>query len=84
MAIWDDQKKLDKLEEQRNRLRESGKIMTFDCLNTVVKGDRVFCSKGQRLGQAIDGGLDLMTVLRGVCSGSCKNCESYNEEYAVD
>ena len=79
MDIWNDKKILDKLEEQRNKLRESGKTMTFDCMNTVVKGDRVFCSKGKLLGQARDGSLALVSVLRGICSGSCKNCEYYDE-----
>ncbi len=83
MNIWNDEDKLNKLEEQRNSLRESGKIMTFDCLNTRVKDNRVFCTKGKLLGQAKDGSLDLITVLRGVCSGSCKDCEDYNEEYVV-
>ncbi len=67
-------------EKQRNKLQELGKRMTFDCLNTRFKGDRVFCSKGKLLGQAKDGSMGLITVLRGICSGSCKNCEYYNTE----
>jgi len=77
MDIWDDKDKLARLEEQRDKLRKQGKVMTFDCMNAIVKGNRVFCSKGKRLGQARDGSLDLMLVLRGICSGSCKNCEYY-------
>ncbi len=78
MTIWHDKDKLDKLEAERNKLRELGKRMTFDCISAIVKGDRVVCSRGKMLGQAGDGSLGLITVLRGACSGSCQNCAYYN------
>jgi len=79
MNIWDDKEELDKLEEQRTLKRLTDRL-TFDCLNTVSKGDRVYCSKGRRLGQSRAGSLALITVLRGISSGSCRDCENFTTE----
>lgn len=85
MNIWDDKALLEKLENDRDKLRDDGKRMTFDCLKALVKGDRVVCSLGKRLGQASDGGITLTQVMRGICSGACKNCGDYTvEESMVD
>ena len=76
MDIWKDTEALDTLENQRDTKRGAG-VLTFDCMNTVVKRDRVFCSKGKLLGQARDGSLALIVVLRGITSGTCRDCEEY-------
>jgi len=80
MNIWDNKDLLDRLEKQRDSVRESGKRLTFDCFSLKVKGDRAHCSMGIRLGQAKDSSLDIVTVLRGICSGSCKKCAYFNTE----
>ena len=77
MGIWNDREQLDKLEQMR--ADKTGRL-TFDCGNTVVKGDRVFCAKGKLLGQARDGSLALIVVLRGITSGTCKNCGDYSSD----
>ncbi len=79
MSVWNNKELLDKLEQQRFVKRDTGRI-TFDCFNARPKGDRVFCSKGKLLGQAKDGSLALITVLRGITSGTCKNCEDYSPD----
>ena len=76
MNIWDDVELLEKLEQQRAIKRITGRL-TFDCLNLKCKGDRAYCSKGRLLGQAKDGSLALITVLRGVTSGICKHCKDF-------
>ena len=79
MSIWNDKEQLDKLDKQRSIKRETGRI-TFDCYNARPRGDRVFCSKGKLLGQARDGSLSMVLVLRGITSGTCKDCEDYNPD----
>lgn len=75
--IWDNPTVLDELERMRAVKRKSGRL-TFDCLNTVVKGDRVLCSKSKLLGRSRDGSLSLLMVLRGITSGTCKGCWDYS------
>ena len=79
MDIWDNPTVLDELERMRATKRVTGRL-TFDCLNNMVRGDRVFCSKGKLLGQAKDGSLALIVVLRGITSGTCKGCEDYSSD----
>jgi len=79
VSIWNDKEQLDKLEQMRAGKRGTGRL-TFDCGNTVVRGDRVYCSLGKLLGQAKDGSLSLLVVLRGITSGTCKNCREYSSE----
>ena len=79
MDIWKDKETLDKLEKVRTAKRKTGRL-TFDCLSAVVRGDRVHCSKGKLLGQARDGSLALITVLRGITSGTCKGCWDYSSD----
>lgn len=79
-GIWTDQKLLFILEEKRDVLRCGGKRLTYDCLETLVANDRVTCRKGHQLSHANDGGMALITVLRGVSSGSCIGCSDYVEE----
>ena len=80
MNIWDDASLLNELEDQRDILRKSGKRMTFDCINNRVIEDRVVCKEGKSLGQSEDGSVALITVLRGITSGACKNCEYFETE----
>lgn len=80
MDIWEDKEALDKLENQRNIRRFNSGRLTFDCLSAVVKGDRVSCSRGKRLGSSRDGSLSLIQVLRGITSGTCRNCEDFTTE----
>ena len=83
MDIWNDIELLDKLEYQRFVKRGTGRL-TFDCMHAVVKGDRVSCSKGRLLGQARDGALALIMVLRGITSGACKSCLDYSAEEELE
>ena len=77
MNIWNDTQLLDKLDAVRSGLRLKGKRLTFDCLNLKCRGERVHCAKGKLLGQARDGSLALITVLRGMTSGACVNCGDF-------
>ena len=79
MDIWNNKELLDKLEQRRAVKRVTGRL-TFDCLRTRFRGDRVYCSRGKLLGQAIDGSLALITVLRGITSGTCKGCKDYSSD----
>lgn len=79
-SVWDDSSLLSTLEKQRDQLKQVGKKMTYECLNAVVSGDRVRCKLGKALGTADDGSVALITVLRGICSGTCKSCMDYNAE----
>jgi len=77
MNIWDDLELLEKLESQRATKRQSSIRLTFDCLNLKHRGNRAFCSRGVMLGQAKDGSLSLLAVLKGVISSSCKECKYF-------
>ena len=77
MNIWDDLELLEKLDSQRIINRQSSIRLTYDCLNLKHRGNRAFCSKGVMLGQAKDGSLSLMAVLKGIASGSCKECKYF-------
>jgi len=78
--IWKNTKALEKLEAQRDRMRQDGRRLTFDCLKLKCKDGRAVCSMGRMLGPAKDGSMDLNTVLRGVTPGTCKTCEYYETE----
>lgn len=80
MSIWDSIESLDKLEQQRAEKRITGGRLTFDCFNLKCKGDRAYCSKGLMLGQAKDGSIALITVLRGITSGACKKCSWFTTD----
>ena len=75
--IWSDQGVLGKLEKERDE--KQGRL-TFNCLELRCGGDRAWCSKGHKLGQARDGSLTLISVLRGTTSGTCKGCSEYSTE----
>ena len=74
--IWKDKDALEKLEIERSK--KKGRL-TFNCMKLKCRGDRAFCSLGKRLGQAKDGGLALVSVLRGITSGTCKSCIDYED-----
>ena len=74
--IWEDKDVLAKLEIERSK--KQGRL-TFNCTKLKCQGDRAFCSLGKRLGQANDGGLALVSVLRGITSGTCKSCLDYED-----
>jgi hypothetical protein len=83
MNIWDDTKALDRMEAQRDIARAQGKRLSYDCFNLKCRGDtdRVYCSRGKLLGQSKDGTLLLVSVLRGMTSGACKDCKDFDGEY---
>lgn len=63
-------------ELHRLALRKDGMRLIFDCHNALIckEGDRVKCAAGHRLGIASDGGITLMSVLKGrPCSVFCPN-----------
>lgn len=84
MNIWDNELLLAKLEQQREKKRQREGCLTFDCLHLKVYGDRAYCELGKHLGQADDGSLALITVLRGVTSSVCRNCKEFITEEALD
>jgi len=80
MNVWDEKETLIKMEIYRDKVRSSGKRLTFDCMNLHCRGERVFCIEGHLLGQAKDGSLALVTVLRGVTSGTCLSCKEFTTD----
>ena len=80
MNIWDNGEMLDRMESERDARRKRMQRITFDCLELKCRGDRAVCSKGLYLGQARDGSMGLVTVLRGVTSGSCLHCSWFRRE----
>ena len=67
------------LTEMRVEARIQGRI-TYDCINAIVKGDKVICKKGYDLGDRIKHDLDLLQVLKGKTASACKKCVDYDEE----
>ena len=80
MNIWDNELLLAELEKRRDAKRLQTGSLTFDCLHLKFKGDRAYCVKGKHLGQAGDGSLYLLTVLRGINSSMCKDCKYFITE----
>ena len=78
-TIWDNPELLKKLENQRALRRLSGGL-TFDCMRLKCKDNRAFCSEGRRLGQSRDGSMALISVLRGITSGMCRDCRDFITE----
>lgn len=57
--------------------------ITYDCMNAIVKGDIVVCKKGHIFkpwGRGTKPGIGVLTILRGMSSSACRNCEDYDEE----
>lgn len=85
MNIWGNKEALASLERVRKEKRQSRKgtgRLTFDCFNLKYSedGNRAYCSKGKMIGRATNGSLALITVLRGITSGVCKDCEFFDTE----
>jgi len=53
----------------------------YQCFNARVKGNRIYCSKGHRLGKAKDGHLPLVKLARGTPLeiSTCQACTDYDE-----
>lgn len=62
------------LANQRFKMRGKKRI-TYDCMNSIVKNDKVDCKIGK-----FDHPLPLFSVLAGRSSNICNHCLSYNEE----
>lgn len=75
--------KLAQMRIQKRRNRRQHRRITYDCMNSIVQGDSIICKKGHVL-KSIGGrktpGLSLLSVLRGISSSVCKNCQDYDEE----
>ena len=61
--------------EARRRRR-----ITYDCMNAIVKGDKVECKKGHALGYLAKKQFDLLYALKGKTGGHCNKCKDYDEE----
>ena len=79
-TIWDRVAVLGRLEEERDKKRVKSGRLTYDCFNLHHLGTRAHCAEGMRIGQALDGSMELIAVLRGITSGVCKTCELFNTE----
>lgn len=60
--------------ERLRQIARSKQFITYDCFNAIVKGMKVVCSHGHRLGAARDGSVALLSVLRGRTTMSCAGC----------
>jgi len=76
---WFTEPEATRLQNLRQKSRAKRHI-TYDCLNNIVKGDRVFCKRGTPFGRGKDGSMMLITVLTGRSSGVCKKCMHFNGE----
>lgn len=81
MNIWGNPERLKSLEELRLNKKGIGRL-TFDCFNLKSIGERAYCSKRKRIGQAADGSMSLIAVLRGKTSGVCRNCKDFTTDEA--
>jgi len=57
--------------------------LTYDCMNTRVQGEWVYCRKGYKLpspGRQNSNGLGLLSVLKGRSSQICQKCKDYDGE----
>lgn len=61
------------LEAKRDEARRRRRI-TYDCFNTVVKGNVVVCARGY-----FSTSIPLITVLRGRSSAACAKCPDYDD-----
>jgi len=71
-----------KLAQMRIQKRRHRRI-TYDCMNSIVQGDSIICKKGhvlKSIGRRKTPGLSLLSVLKGISSSVCKNCQDCDEE----
>jgi len=65
------------LEKRRELRRKKGRV-AYDCFNLKYREDgRVYCAKGNILGQAKDKSFSLELILRGITPSICKRCELF-------
>ena len=67
------------LAKQRIEAHKKRRI-TYDCLHAIVDSDKVKCNKGNDIGTAKDGSMDLVSVLRGRSAKVCQNCKDYDAD----
>lgn len=78
--IWDDFDLLNHCEKLRVRHKKRIGRLTYDCVNTVVTGDRVKCKAKRILDKlSADGSMKLLGVLKGRTSTFCLECTKYEE-----
>lgn len=53
----------------------------YQCLNAKVLGDKIYCSKGHKLGGVKGGRLDVLRLIRGepLELSICQDCPDYDE-----
>lgn len=66
------------LANQRFKMRVKKRI-TYDCMNSIVKKDKVDCKIG-KFNQA----LPLFSVLAGRSSNICNHCKSYTNDEEIE
>jgi hypothetical protein len=68
----------------RKQARKRGRIV-YDCMNAKVRGDRVYCDRGNRLhATSKSGDMALHHVLRGAKVAVCQKCENYEQGDSED
>jgi len=67
------------LTKLRIEAREKRRI-PYDCLNAVVDGEKVICKKGNIIGRAQNGAMNLWAALAGRSALVCQNCKDYNAD----
>jgi len=72
----------DDTEVIRDRKRASQGRLTFDCMNAIVRGNRVWCKLGTHLSKG--GSMALSWVLLGSTSDTCQECSSFLDGENVD
>lgn len=67
--------KASELEQLREKARINSHLITYDCYNAIVDGERVKCKKGYLLA---GGTMPLLTVLRGRTASVCHTCKDFD------
>ena len=78
MSIWNNPETLDSLEVKRNLKRKHQRIC-FDCFNAICRKERVYCIKGNPIGQSKNGTAGLITILNGTTPKTCTECADYTD-----
>lgn len=69
-----------RLEKERARKRSTGRL-PYDCYNALypTEGTRVYCKLGCQMNTALDGTIDLVSVLAGRKGSGCSKCKKYDD-----
>jgi hypothetical protein len=67
------------LAKRRIEARKKRRI-PYDCLSAIVDGGRVKCNIGRHIGHAVDGSMNLVSVLGGRSSSVCQDCKDYDAD----